>query len=42
VLTREQRLAVIREFWSFNYVQGGYPDGYTAIDAYERVVKERA
>jgi hypothetical protein len=42
VLTNEQRLAVIREVWAFNYKQGGYCDGYTALDAYERAVKEQA
>ena len=40
MLTKEQRLTVIREVWAFNYTQGGYCDGYTALDAYERAVKE--
>ena len=40
MLTKSQRLAVIREVWAFNYDQGGYCDGYTALHAYERVVKE--
>lgn len=39
MLTRQQRLAVIREIWQFNYDQGGYCDGYTALHAYERAVK---
>lgn len=42
MLTNAHRLATVREFWAFNYEQGGYCDGYTALDAYERAVKEQA
>ncbi len=38
MLTKEHRLAAIRELWEHCY-RGGYSDGYAALYGYERAVK---
>ena len=41
MLTAAHRLEVVREIWAKAYADGGYADGYRALYAYERAVKEQ-